>query len=80
MREDARAKGRRMLVEARLRVTWVDDSRIQGVIRGDGGEFYEVGFEDGAWCCTCPARSPRCSHLVALQLCTVAVEAIEEPA
>lgn len=68
-------KGRTLLTEGRLTVTRVDDW-IMAKCRGDSGEVYDLGYDPrgaGQWRCTCEARG-KCSHLVALQLVTVAPE------
>jgi len=74
-RENAQAKGRRMLTEARLRVLRIDElGLIRAECRGDSGEVYRLGFwpsDGGEWWCSCPAKGT-CSHLVALQLVTTA--------
>jgi uncharacterized Zn finger protein len=64
-RENAEAKGRRYLTEGRLLMLSAGE-RIEARCRGNG-EFYRLGYERGAWYCTCPAVG-KCSHLVALQL------------
>lgn len=69
MREDAAAKGRRLLAEGRLIVTHVG-TEISGRCRGDSGEIHAVGHVTGKWYCSCPALG-RCSHLIALQLVTL---------
>jgi hypothetical protein len=68
-RENVQAKGRRYLLEGRLLVRYVDASGIKAFCRGSA-TVYQLGFEDGRWRCSCPARG-RCAHLVALQLVTV---------
>jgi len=68
MREDAAAKGRRLLTEGRLVVERVDGRRIEATCRGDTAAVYRLGFgREAEWWCECPALG-RCSHLVALQL------------
>jgi hypothetical protein len=79
LRENADAKGRRLLSEGRVQVTRVDQFSIRALCRGDDGAVYDLGF-DGDWYCSCPARSPRCSHLVALKLVTIAIEVGAMPA
>jgi uncharacterized Zn finger protein len=69
-RENAQAKGRRLLTEGRLRVLAVDESSgtTSAECRGDSGLTYGVGRDEaGRWHCTCEAKG-RCSHQVALQL------------
>ncbi len=68
-RENAEAKGRRMVTEGRLLITLVDAQRIEARCRGNG-ELYRVGFTPDGWACTCPALG-KCSHIVALQLVTI---------
>jgi len=69
MRENARAKGLRYLVEHRLTVLRVDRERVEAECRG-GGAVYRLGWQDGIWRCNCPALG-RCSHLHALLAVTV---------
>ena len=71
MRENAAAKGRRLLAEGRLCIDAVLGDAIAAHCRGDSGEVYDCGYQVGAWYCSCPALS-RCSHMTALQLVTVA--------
>jgi hypothetical protein len=72
MREDARARGRRLVSEGRLVLRRVDDVEILAVCRGDSGQVHELGYHpDGGWWCDCEART-QCGHLYALQLVTVA--------
>lgn len=76
-RENAAEKALRLLVEGRLRVTFVHGDVIFAQCRGDSGEVYAVGHDPAGaprWRCTCPARSA-CSHLRALWLVT-AIEAV----
>lgn len=63
MREDARTKATRLLVEGRVAIRRVDHQHVVARVRGEG-EDHEVTF-DGAWSCSCPARS-RCSHQFAV--------------
>lgn len=69
-RENKADKGTRLLTHGRLTVTKVDGDRVVAECRGDSGEVYELGFENGRWNCSCPARTD-CSHLSALWRCTV---------
>jgi uncharacterized Zn finger protein len=68
-REAATAKGRTYLTEGRLVVTRCATNKVRATCRGDGA-IYDLGFDRGEWWCTCPARTDRCAHLVALRLCT----------
>lgn len=76
--ENVDVKGRRLLTEGRLLVVRTGDGSgaVVATCRGDSGAVYDLGFDPKAreWRCTCEARG-RCSHLVALQLVTVATEA-----
>ena len=68
-RENKQDKGSRYLVEGRLTVTKVDGDRVVAECRGQGA-VYELGFENGHWSCSCPARRD-CAHLSALWRVTV---------
>jgi uncharacterized Zn finger protein len=73
MRENAAAKGRRLLTEGRLRVLEVGAGTARAECRGDSGMTYVVGRDkSGHWACSCEAKG-RCSHLIALML-VVALE------
>jgi uncharacterized Zn finger protein len=69
VRENAEAKGRRYLAEARLIVEYVDDEEIRATCRG-GGAVHTLGYAKGRWSCTCPAKRDACCHLAALRLVT----------
>lgn len=69
-RENKQDKGTRMLTHGRLTVTKVEGDRVVAECRGDSGEVYELGFENGHWHCSCLARTD-CSHLSALWRVTV---------
>lgn len=69
-RENAAAKARRLLAEGRVTVTRVGAHHVGGMVRGDSAAVYRVAFTGGRWWCTCDARG-RCSHIQAVQLCTV---------
>lgn len=76
MRENVEDKGRRLLTEGRLTVERAGGRTAPLIVakaRGDSGEVYDLGFDPGKrqWRCTCPAKG-KCSHLVALQLVTLA--------
>jgi uncharacterized Zn finger protein len=65
-RENAQAKGRRYLTEARLTLTHLGDDDIRARCRGDGS-VYQLGWNHAdRWWCDCPATTDRCAHLVAL--------------
>jgi len=73
--ENAAAKGRRLLVEGRVRLIEVDEAggHVVADVRGDSARIYAViyGAGDG-WRCDCPTYGV-CSHIRAVQL-VVAVE------
>ena len=69
MRETAATKARRYLAEGRITLIDVAEFRVSARVRGDG-RIYDAGYRNGAWSCTCPARSDACSHLRALRLTT----------
>jgi uncharacterized Zn finger protein len=67
-RENAREKGKRLLVSGRLRVIQVDGNLIVAECRGDSGEVYRLRHDPDDvpfWSCSCPARTA-CSHLHSL--------------
>lgn len=72
-RENAYDKARRYLTEGRLTVHTVTDELIEASCRGDSAVVYRLRHDPGGWHCTCPAVTPRCSHLRALRL-TVLVQ------
>ncbi len=65
-RENAEAKGRRYIVEGRLRILMVKGGRAFAECRGNGAVYHPC-YIGNRWRCDCPART-RCAHLVALQL------------
>jgi hypothetical protein len=70
-RETVAAKAARYLAEARLTVTAVSGDHVSAWCRGSG-EVYRLGHEPGrGWWCSCPVRTDRCAHLIALQSVTV---------
>lgn len=70
-RETVADKARRYLAEGRLTVTAVDGDHVTAVCRGQGA-IYQLGHESGrGWHCSCPVRSDRCAHLLALRSVTV---------
>ena len=66
MRETANSKAGRYLTEGRIIIRSVSDGMVTALARGDGA-FYEVTGDQDVWACTCPARSLRCSHLLAVR-------------
>lgn len=64
------SKASRLLIDGRLLITLCDSRIITASCRGDSGEVYALGYRDGHWDCSCPARTA-CAHLSALWLVTV---------
>jgi hypothetical protein len=71
MKETIIDKAGRYLSDNRLLILEVAVDRIAALCRGDTG-LYSLGSAGAEWCCDCPARSRRFSHIEALQLVTVA--------
>lgn len=71
MTETTENKARRLLAEGCLLIRSVDSEWITASIESDNGH-YDLGLNPNGWWCTCPNRTRRCSHLVALQRVTVA--------
>lgn len=65
MRENARTKADRLLLEARLTVEQVIPGSVRATCRGEGHRWHQA-YEHGTWSCDCPARTT-CSHLHALR-------------
>lgn len=66
MRENAEAKARRYLGEARLTVRRITEQSVHATGRGSGA-VWDVTWSVGAgWRCRCPARGA-CAHVRALQ-------------
>lgn len=71
MRESVEVKATRYLAEARLTVTAVNGDHVAATCRGSG-EVHDLGHRPGrGWFCSCPVRSDRCAHLLALMSVTV---------
>ena len=66
MREDAATKAGRYLVEGRIIIRSIAGDQVRALARGDGA-IYTVTGDGAAWVCTCPTRSHRCSHLLAVR-------------
>jgi len=70
-RETVAAKAARYLAEGRLIITAVDGDHVAACCRGDG-EVHRLGHDPGrGWWCSCPVRTDRCAHLIALRSVTV---------
>lgn len=65
-REGARDRASRLLVEGRVIVTSVGPDHAEALVRGEG-VVHRARLEGGVWTCSCPVRSPNCSHLYALR-------------
>lgn len=66
MREPARTKASRLLLEGRLIVTLVQPGQVQATTRGEGLLHHQALYS-GQWTCTCRVRTDQCSHLIALR-------------
>ena len=67
-RENVATKAIRYLVEGRIMIRSVGPQGVRAHARGQG-HVYNVAYEGGAgWSCSCPARTPKCCHIVATQL------------
>jgi uncharacterized Zn finger protein len=78
MPENAQAKARRLCAEGRVTVRTVTDLAIVAKVRGDSAAVYHVTWSPGGWSCSCPSLR-RCSHIGAVQLCTLAPLPLEGP-
>lgn len=74
-RETVAHKSQRYLAEGRLQVQSVDSQGISAQCRGSA--VYALGFAQGRWFCSCPARGI-CCHLAALHAVTP-VQPMREP-
>jgi hypothetical protein len=56
MREDARTKAERYLVQGRVRLLRCDEDGgyLSAEVRSDGATIYTVAFGPGGWSCSCP--------------------------
>lgn len=73
-RENARTRARRLLVEGRVMVRYCGPRGVQAYVRGSGAlrhVIYELGR---GWSCTCPALTPHCSHVLAVQQVVIVKE------
>ena len=71
-RENAAAKARRYLTEARVRIRYLDEENgaAEADVRGDC-RIYSAGRDETGWYCDCAARTEDCSHVRALRLVCV---------
>jgi hypothetical protein len=70
-RESAAVKAIRLLSSGRVVVRHVSDVAIVANVRGDSARIYSVSWSPEGWHCPCDAASTRCSHVQAVQLCTL---------
>jgi hypothetical protein len=71
MREHARARGNRHLVEQHLVVTEVNGDTVRAICRGSG-TWHHCGLDMArGWWCECAVRTDQCSHLHALRAVTI---------
>ncbi len=66
MRENARHRADRLLLEGRVMLLEVGRYGVVAKVRGEGRVHTARYF--GSWSCTCEARSDQCSHLHAVDL------------
>lgn len=66
-REPAAVKGGRLLVEGRVVLELVQADRVRATVFGDTGRYVVEWTPAGDWSCTCPCRTPACSHLAAVR-------------
>lgn len=76
-RESVHDKGLRYLHERRVRITRVEHHRVHARIRGERDVYDASVKRNGRAWCSCPARVPRCAHLVALELIAGALTTVE---
>jgi len=73
-REDAVTRGRRMVSEGRLIVSYVSGRSIAAVCRGDSGLIHRLGYDPGrGYWCACSGLT-KCAHLHALHLVAAKTE------
>jgi hypothetical protein len=77
VRETARTKADRLLIEGRLIVEQVQPGHVQATCRGEG-HLWHPAYVTGQWLCDCPVTTDQCSHLIALRR-VVAVDLTENP-
>jgi uncharacterized Zn finger protein len=64
-KENAPTKAMRYLIEGRCILRHVDGDRVVARVRGR--EVYDVEHQAGSgWSCSCPARTTRCAHVLAV--------------
>jgi predicted nucleic acid-binding Zn finger protein len=69
MSETIDQKADRYLVEGRVSVSLVNESKGAFYVSGSDDTPYVVNF-GGEWTCNCPARVTQCAHIVACQKIT----------
>lgn len=77
-REPASVKGARLLVEGRVLLELVRPGLVRAVAHGDTGAHRLEWTPAGGWSCSCPCRTPGCSHLSAVRR-VVAVDLPADP-
>jgi hypothetical protein len=66
VRENARTKADRLLLEGRVVVTHAGPYGVVAKVRGEG-RVHTARYSMGAWSCTCEVRTDQCSHLHAVR-------------
>jgi uncharacterized Zn finger protein len=72
-REAAFEKGRRLLIEGRVRMLMVrdEDREVSAEVRGDSAKVYAVSYDPvSGWFCSCQGYAT-CSHVRAVMLVVV---------
>lgn len=77
-RESAAAKAGRLLAEGRVILVEVAAGTCTATVRGSR-TVHHVVFAAGEWTCTCPSRTPSCSHRRAVRR-VVAVDLLPQVA
>jgi len=66
-REPATVKAARLLTEGRVILELVDADRARATVFGDAGRYVVEWTPAAGWSCSCPCRTPACSHLSAVR-------------
>ena len=69
-RENAQTKAARLCASGRVAVRSVREDVIRATVKGDSARIYTVVFDPSGWRDDCDALGV-CSHIRAVQLCTL---------
>ena len=75
MRENARTKSKRLLIEGRVLIRSAGPQGVSALVRGDSGCLRRVSYENARWFCDCPALGP-CSHIMAVEAVVLVADEI----